>query len=66
MIKNLTWILLFSHLVLKHIPTIIVTENEKEKIRALVIGGDDFISKPYYVEEINLLGSRADHCTAAS
>jgi putative two-component system response regulator len=46
--------MLKSHLVWKHIPTIIVTANEEEKIRALTIGGDDFISKPYHIEEMKL------------
>ena len=46
--------ILKSHPLWKQIPTIIVTANKEEKIRALVIGGDDFISKPYDVEEMKL------------
>jgi len=43
-----------AHPIWKQIPTIIVTANKEEKIRALEIGGDDFISKPYDVEELKL------------
>lgn len=43
-----------AHPIWKQIPTIIVTANKEEKIRALKIGGDDFISKPYDVEELKL------------
>jgi len=43
-----------AHTIWKQIPTIIVTANKEEKIRALKIGGDDFISKPYDVEELIL------------
>jgi len=43
-----------AHPTWKQIPTIIVTANKEEKIRALKIGGDDFISKPYDVEELKL------------
>jgi putative two-component system response regulator len=46
--------ILKEHSVWKQIPTIIVTANKEEKIRALEIGGDDFISKPYDVEELKL------------
>jgi putative two-component system response regulator len=38
----------------KQIPTIIITANEEEKIHALGIGGDDFIGKPYDVQELKL------------
>ncbi|MDD2828380.1 MAG: response regulator [Sulfuricurvum sp.] len=38
----------------KQIPTIIVTANKEEKLRALNLGGDDFISKPYDIEELKL------------
>jgi putative two-component system response regulator len=43
-----------SHLTWKHIPTIVVTANKEEKIRALKLGGDDFLGKPYDVEELKL------------
>ena len=43
-----------SHLAWKHIPTIVVTANKEEKIRALKLGGDDFLGKPYEVEELKL------------
>ncbi|MDD4854332.1 MAG: response regulator [Sulfuricurvum sp.] len=46
--------ILKTHPIWKQIPTIIVTANKEEKIRALEIGGDDFISKPYDVEELKL------------
>lgn len=42
------------HPIWMQIPTIIVTANKEEKIRALNLGGDDFISKPYDVEEMKL------------
>jgi putative two-component system response regulator len=43
-----------SHPLWKHIPTIVVTANKEEKIRALKLGGDDFVGKPYDVEELKL------------
>lgn len=43
-----------AHPLWKQIPTIIVTANSEEKIRALKLGGDDFIGKPYDVEELKL------------
>jgi len=43
-----------AHPIWKQIPTIIVTANSEEKIRALSLGGDDFIGKPYDVEELKL------------
>ncbi len=43
-----------DHVVWKHIPTIVVTANKEEKIRALKLGGDDFLGKPYDVEELKL------------
>lgn len=43
-----------AHSFWKQIPAIIVTANKEEKIRALNLGGDDFLSKPYDVEELKL------------
>jgi len=43
-----------GHLAWKHIPAIVVTANKEEKIRALKLGGDDFLGKPYDVEELKL------------